>query len=95
MMICDAIQNKRMLSFVYEGYNRVIEPHTHGVDKKGHQALRAYQVTGGSESGEYVGWKMFHVSEIKNIRVLENQFFGPRDGYKRGDKAFDRIQCQL
>ena len=60
MSIASAIQSRNLLSFVYDGFRRTVEPHTFGVDAKGHAALRAYQVAGGSESGEYVGWKLFH-----------------------------------
>ena len=60
MTISSAIQDRHLLSFTYDGFPRVVEPHCCGTDKKGHPALRAYQVQGGSESGEYVGWKLFH-----------------------------------
>lgn len=48
MQIKTAIQNKQLLSFIYDGYPRVVEPHTYGLDKKGHPALRTYQIRGGS-----------------------------------------------
>jgi predicted DNA-binding transcriptional regulator YafY len=94
-MIPAAIQNKQLLSFTYDGYSRTVEPHTYGVDTKGHRALRAYQVGGGSDSGEFIGWKIFHVDEIRSLAALPAQFAGPRQGYKRGDKAFTSIQSQL
>lgn len=95
MSIAKAIQNHNLLSFSYDGFPREVEPHCLGIDKKGHPALRAYQVSGGSESGEYVGWKMFHVNEIVNLVVLEKTFQNPRQGYKRGDTAFARIIEQI
>jgi len=95
MTIASAIQHQQMLSFTYDGYARVVEPHCYGIDNKGHYALRAYQVRGGSESGEYVGWKLFHAQEIQQVSVLAEQFAAPRPGYKRGDKAFARIDAQL
>ncbi len=94
MSICNAINNKNTLSFTYDGYSRIVEPHTYGVDGKGHGALRAYQTSGGSESHE-LGWKLFHVNEIHGLVVLKTNFSGPRPGYKRGDKAFSTIRCQL
>ena len=95
MTICDAINNRRLITFFYDGYSRTVEPHTAGIDKKGHEALRAYQIRGGSESGEFSGWKMFHVSEMQNISVLQEQFEGPRPKYKRNDSGFRNIRCQL
>lgn len=95
MSIASAIQNRNLLSFTYEGFAREVEPHCLGIDKKGHPALRAYQVAGGSESGEYVGWKMFHVNGIQNLQVLNKTFQQPRQGYKRGDKDMQQIQAQV
>lgn len=94
MTICEAINNRRLLTFSYDGYNRTVEPHTCGNDKKGHEALRAYQIGGGSESGEYIGWKIFHVNEMRNISMLQEQFNGPRQEFNRNDSAFSYIRCQ-
>lgn len=95
MNICEAINSRRLLTFYYDGYSRTVEPHTAGTDKKGHEALRAYQVSGGSDSGEYVGWKLFHVDEMQNITALKEQFERPRPKYKRNDSGFSNIRCQL
>ena len=94
MSICDAIRNMQTLSFTYKGFRRVVEPHTCGMDTKGHEALRAYQTSGGSESGE-LGWKLFHVREMRGLSVLQATFSGPRPGYKRGDRGFSSIRCQI
>lgn len=95
MKIVAAIQNQNLLSFVYDGFRRIVEPHTYGMDKKGHMALRAYQIGGGSESGEYVGWKLFHTQEMHGLTAEHQTFAGARQGYKRGDKAFSSIQAEL
>lgn len=95
MSIATAIHNRQLLSFTYDGYSRVVEPHTYGVDSKGHAAIRAYQMRGGSESGEYVGWKLFHVKEMYGVTLLAEQFAGARPRYKRGDCAFSTIYIQL
>lgn len=95
MSISSAIQNRQLLSLSYDGYPRVVEPHCYGTDTKGHLALRAYQVRGGSESGEYVGWKLFHVKDILQLVTLPDRFAAPRTGYKTNDKAFTSIQTQL
>ena len=95
MTIQTAIRNRNLLSFNYDGYSRTAEPHTYGIDGKGHHAIRAYQVAGGSSSGEYVGWKIFHVNDMRGLKVLPQQFAGQRPGYKRDDKAFSTILAQL
>lgn len=95
MDISAAILGRNLLSFTYDGFRRTVEPHTYGTDTKGHLALRAYQVGGGSESGEYVGWKLFHVGDMLGVTVLPQTFTGPRPKYKRGDTAFASIRAQL
>ena len=95
MSIQSAIQNLNLITFTYEGFARTIEPHTYGLDGKGHYAVRGYQVAGGSQSGEYTGWKLFHANEMHGLSLLATKFAGPRQGYKRGDKAFRSIVAEL
>lgn len=93
--ICQAISDLQLISFIYDGQSRVVEPHTYGVDTKGHWALRAYQVWGYTKLGQLPAWRFFHVDRISGLTILQETFAGPRDGYKRLDAAFDTIQCQL
>lgn len=92
--ICDAIKNKQLIEFYYNGGTRTVEPHCHGVTTAGNEALRGYQVAGYSESGN-MGWKMFDLGKASNINVLEETFNGPRPDYKRGDKGMSQIYCEL
>ncbi len=93
--ICQAISDLRLISFDYDDHYRVVEPHIYGVDKKGHHALRAYQVRGYTKLGQLPDWRFFHVDRICRLTILQETFAGPRDGYKRSDSAFATIQCQL
>ena len=93
--IAAAIRRRRLLSFSYGGHRRVVEPHIIGTDGKGHMALSAYQVRGGSESGTGVGWKLFHVDELHRVMLLQETFAGPRPDYNRGDKVFASVRAQL
>ncbi len=93
-IICDAINQMRLIEFTYHGNPRVVEPHTYGNDTKGHDALRAFQVGGYSSSGSY-DWKMFHISKMMNIQISNLSFSNTRQKYKRNDSGFDTIYCQL
>jgi hypothetical protein len=42
-----------------------------------------------------VGWKLFHIREIRQITILPGKFLGPRPDYKRNDKGFLRIDAQI
>jgi len=95
MDIAAAIKNRQLLRFRYDGYTRTVEPHIYGIDCKGHHALSAYQIGGGSESGQSVGWKLFHVDEISEGEILQKRFARPRPDYNPGDKSFATVIAQL
>ena len=95
MGIANAIRHRRLLRFSYDGYLRTVEPHAYGTDRKNRYLLRAYQVAGGSGSGEYVGWKLFREDEMVAITETSDTFTGPRPDYKRGDRAIHRIIEEL
>ena len=91
--ICEAIKQKRIIQFRYEGELRIIEPHCHGITTAGNEGLRAYQINGYSSSGK-MGWKMYDLSKSSNVELLNN-FIGPRLGYKRNDRGMSTIYCEL
>ncbi len=96
MGIESAIRNRRLLRFGYDGYLRTVEPHAcYGISRKNRYLLRAYQVAGGSESGEFVGWKLFCEDEMVAITETSDTFAGPRPDYKREDPAIQRIIVEL
>lgn len=92
--IVRAIQEQKILELRYHGYSRIVEPHAYGSDKMGDEILRCYQTSGGSESGERVGWKLLKVREVISLH-LSNGVFSIRREYKRNDKAMERIIEQL
>src|SRR5436853_3890401 len=50
--LISAIKNKEVITFVYNGEPRVVEPQTYGISVGGHDVLRAWQREGGSASGQ-------------------------------------------
>src|SRR3569623_2109559 len=92
MDIRAAIENRQLLRFNYRGHERTVEPHIYGMDGKGHYALSGYQVGGGSESGQSVGWKLFHVDDIRSGTALPKYLGGGGAGSGRGGKEEERGQ---
>src|ERR1700733_11289593 len=91
----DSINNKQCIEIVYHGFSRVVEPHTFGNTTAGNDAIRAWQVRGGSVSNEPVGWKLFRLDEMPDVQLLNEAAQAPRQGYKRGDKGMQIIYCQM
>lgn len=92
---CQALSDGKRLELRYDGFARVVEVHAVGESTAGHNIMRAYQVRGGSESNEPVGWKIFRLDEAFSAHILNEDSEAPRRGYKHGDKAMRRIYCQI
>lgn len=84
--IITAIQNKLLVSCFYDGYPRIVEPHSLGRGDKG-LLLRCYQTGGGSSKGNILGWRLFLVTKIVQLRLLGKHFIQAESGYQRNDKA--------
>lgn len=77
-IIIAAIKAKKVLSFTYSGYPRVVEPHVYGIDGGAHQLL-GYQIRGSSKSGGTLPeWRRFNISAMLNLQILDESFLGRR-----------------
>ena len=93
--IVEAIAERRVLSFIYRGSTREVEPHTYGINTAGHEALSCFQVSGTSRSGTPRDWKTLLVSEMGSLTMTGQRFPGPRPEYVRDSKTFRQIFAQL
>jgi len=93
--IIKAIHEKKLITLIYSGLPRIVEPHAYGVSTKGNDILRCYQVRGEHTSDIPHEWNLFTVSKIIDLGVLQDGFSGPRPGYNRDDKAMTTIYAQL
>lgn len=94
--ICGAIRDRRLVSFQYEGLPRIVIPCALGQHKStGNLLLRAYQVQGATESGSLPLWRLYVFSGVSGLMILDEAFDEVPVGYKRGDRAFRSILCQL
>jgi hypothetical protein len=94
-VICDAINNRDVLSFYYDGGIRIVEPFCYGISTAGNPVLRGYQIDGYSSSGNPIGWKLFKVSEMSDISLTGNKFTDIRPHYNPTDKSMYRIICNV
>ncbi len=95
--ICQAIRERRLLQFYYDGGTRVVEPHQLAYNERENVALSAYWVRGYSESHDTSNrWREYLADEMSSVAVLDEQFHGPRPGYKRTpNKEFHSAICEL
>jgi len=94
-LIIEAIKNKKTLALRYHGLHRLIEPHAYGLNKDGDEIMRGFQISGGSDSGESTGWKIFKVREIFSIVLLNSDFSTTRPGYQKNDNSMPIIFQQV
>ena len=90
-----AIENRRVVTFTYDGHHRVVEPFLLGVTTRGTLALRGYQTAGTSTHGQVPGWHLFSLSKIESIEVTRSEFEGARALYNPTDKAMLRIYARV
>jgi hypothetical protein len=92
-LIRRAIRNKQLMRLIYQGKDRVIEPHDYGIHK-GVVKLLAYQVRGAS-TGRLPGWRWLEVSGISDAHLMDETFPGnrppPSGQHHQWDEIFIRV----
>ncbi len=95
MVLCNAIRARRLVRFVYDGYERVVEPHAYGVTRDGRELLTGWLVGGWSASALEAGWRSYHVDEMHDTAATATDFPGPRAGYNPRDPRLVHVYCHL
>jgi hypothetical protein len=94
-VICQAIEARLLLEFVYSGLPRVVAPYCHGFTAQGAESLRGVQVGGDSRSGHFQSGKLWTVGRIQNLRVTDRPFVPDDPEYEPDDRAMPRIHCRI
>ena len=92
---CEALAKGVCLELTYNGFNRIVEVHCVGITTKGNPGMRVWQVRGGSQGNEPVGWKMLLLDEANGASLTNEPSSAPRSGFKRGDKGMQSITCEV
>jgi len=90
-LIRKAVEEQRLIRFGYKGAVRTVEPHSYGRQGNGSDALCAWQVAGGSGQE----FRLFRTDEMEMLQLLDENFDGPRPGYRRGDSRFAMMHAEL
>jgi len=90
-----ALEQSVCMEILYDDFQRQVEVHAVGYSRENNPLVRAYQINGGSRSGEDIGWKLLRADRFQMVSLNAHASGAPRIGYKRGDKAMGRIICEL
>ena len=95
MDFTSAVNNRQLISFVYDGHPRIVQPATYGVTSTGKESLRACQVDGTSRRNIVPCWELYTVAKMANVAPVGQAFeeFAV-EGYTRGDSAFTQIVAE-
>jgi hypothetical protein len=93
-IICQAISDRIVIQFMYDGHSRIVEPFTLGYLKdKGKLVLSAYLVGGFSKSKSNPPWRIYIVDEIHSLKLTDRQAQSNRPGYNPRDSRMSSIIC--
>jgi hypothetical protein len=95
-IICQAIKERIVIQFSYEGQPRIVEPFTLGYHKDtGNLVLSAYRVGGFSKSQNDPPWRLYIVDDIRNLSFSNIQAESYRKGYNPNDSRMSSIICSF
>jgi len=95
-LICTCIAKRSLLEFDYDGYRRRVEPYTMGYHKDtGNLVLSAFQTYGFSRGNHLPKWRLFLITEMRNVKELPAPPFNLRFGFNPRDRRLMRIVCTI
>jgi hypothetical protein len=90
-----AIANRRLVEVRYGGTARAAEPHDYGI-QNGRERLLVFQLRGPARPGHTpIGWRLFDVSRIEALTVLEDSFQGSRGRSQGAHQEWDVIYARV
>lgn len=95
VLVADAVRARRLLRFIYEGYERIIEPHLHGINAANHEMVSGYLVGGWSATETTPGWRNYLVAQMHDVHVLAEPFAAPRAGFNPADPQFRQLYATV
>src|SRR4051794_33439852 len=76
-LIRRAIAERKLLRLIYQGHERIGEPHDYGL-KHGEAVLLFWQTGGRSRAGALPGWRTLKVADGDDFELIDRRFPGGR-----------------
>jgi hypothetical protein len=93
--LTQALAERRVVTFVYKGHARTVEPHALGKGTDDKPVLLGWQTGGGSQSEPPPGWRVFLLTDIGQLTVTETTFAKPRPDYHKGGRGLVSIDAEV
>jgi hypothetical protein len=93
-LLCQAITDKHLVQFKYDGRSRIVEPFCCGVSAAGNYVLRGFQIRG-SDKTKPLCWRLYELPEISQLSVTQHSFKGKRADYNPEDSTIMEIFCRI
>ena len=92
---CQPILAKQLVSLVYRGGDRTLEPYLLFATRAGDLVLHGWQVDGAWETTPPPHWANLTLADVTSIVPLDRTFTEPHPGDNPESPRFHRIICQV
>lgn len=93
--VLEALRKRLLLQFRYKEHLRIVAPYCFGVSTRDQDVLRAVQVGGASSSNGMGFGKLWLISEMTDLRALEEAFEPDDPHYNPNDSAMKHIYGRI
>lgn len=90
-----AIKEHYIVTFLYDGCRRTVEPFLIGTTTRGNLSLRGFQISGESNSRKVPAWRIFHLEKITDLCLTNEMFDGLRPEFNPNDKHMREVYVYL
>jgi hypothetical protein len=95
MNLVQAVNQRLILSFTYDGLSRRVQPATYGATRTGKTSLRGCLIAGASQRNSIPCWELYTVSKMQNVTSTGETFTEfAVSGYTTNDSAFISILAE-
>ena len=95
MDLVQAVSQRSIISFTYDGLPRLVQPATYGTTSTGKSSLRGCLIGGTSRTNSIPCWELYTVAKMQNVTSTGEAFTDfARSGYTKGDSAFVSIVAE-